>query len=71
MKKNKVGNHTGSYGPYAFHYAGLRCDKNGLYEYENDTMYNRKDTGTPIKISERARRYLNKRNLGKVNNILR
>ena len=43
MNKNKVGNHTGPYGPYAFHYAGLRCDKNGLYEYENDPIYNRKD----------------------------
>ena len=43
---------------------GLMSDSNGLYTYEEDT-------GTPIKISERVRRYLNKRNLGKVNNILR
>jgi len=38
-------------------------DSNGLYTYEEDTV-------TPIKISERVRRYLNKRNLGKkLNNI--
>ena len=40
MNKNKVGNHTG---PYAFYYVGLRSDKNGLYEYENDPLYNRED----------------------------
>ena len=56
--KNKVGNHTGPYGPYAFHYAGLKCDKYGLYEYVENI-------GTPIKTTERIRRYLNKRNLGK------
>ena len=43
---------------------GLMSDSNGLYTYEEDTV-------TSIKISERVRRYLNKRNLGKVNNILR
>jgi len=42
---------------------GLMSDSNGLYTYEEDTV-------TPIKISERVRRYLNKRNLGKkLNNI--
>tara|TARA_B100000745_G_scaffold124284_1_gene80900 strand:+ start:76 stop:270 length:195 start_codon:yes stop_codon:yes gene_type:complete len=64
MKKNRVGNHNGPYGKYAFHYAGLKADKYGLYEYVEDM-------GTPIKTPERIRRYLNKRNLGKINNILR
>ena len=64
MKKNRVGNHNGPYGKYAFHYAGLKADKYGLFEYEEDM-------GTPIKTTERIRRYLNKRNLGKINIILR
>ena len=36
MKKNRVGNHNGPYGKYAFHYAGLKADKYGLYEYVED-----------------------------------
>ena len=41
MKKNRVGNHTGPYGKYSYVFGGvngLLCDKNGLYEYEEDTM---------------------------------
>ena len=54
MKKNKWLH--GKYS-YVWNSNGFYCDKYGLYEYVEE--------GTPIKTTERVRRYLNKRNLGK------